>query len=81
MEFYQKPTVEPLTADALCVRCGGGMTGDEAALNLKYRGRHVKDYLCPACLGETMGLSADKMREMIIVFRKQGCRLFSPWET
>ncbi len=67
----------PLT-DARCTRCGAGMTGNEAALNKKYIGRHVTSYLCPACLGERLGLSAEDLHGMIEVFRKQGCRLFSP---
>lgn len=56
------------------------MTSDEAALNYKYIGRHVKDFLCPACLGHDLGTTADEMRRMIDVFRRQGCRLFSPTE-
>ncbi len=68
------------TAFATCIRCGAGMTTDEAALNRKYIGRHIREFLCPACLGEQVGLSADEMRGMILVFRRQGCRLFSPLE-
>ncbi len=61
-----------------CPRCGATMTGDEAALNRKYRGRFVTDTLCPVCLGEHLGLPPDTLRRMIDVFRRQGCRLFSP---
>ncbi len=68
-------------SDASCPRCGAGMTGDEAALNKKYIGRHVTDYLCPTCLGERLGLSVEELHRMIEVFRRQGCRLFSPLET
>lgn len=80
MEWYPKPVAEAPAADAYCVQCGRGMTGDEAALNLKYAGRHVTEYLCPTCLGEKLGLSAEQLRERITLFRRQGCRLFSPWE-
>ena len=62
----------------VCKRCGAGMTSDEAALNYKYVGRHVKDFLCPACLGHDLGATPETMRQMIDVFRRQGCRLFSP---
>ena len=34
-------------ADAYCVKCGGGMTGDEASLNYKYVNRMAKEFLCP----------------------------------
>lgn len=55
------------------------MTGDEASLNYKYVNRMAKEFLCPHCLGERVGLSADTLRDMIVVFRKQGCMMFSPW--
>ncbi len=79
--FYNQSDVSDAPpADAHCIRCGTGMTGDEAALNKKYLGRHVTSYLCPACLGERLGLSTDDLHHMIDVFRRQGCRLFSPME-
>ena len=34
-------------ADAFCIVCGAGMTGDEAALNYKYISRQCRDFLCP----------------------------------
>ena len=55
------------------------MTGDEASLNYKYVNRMAKEFLCPECLGERMGTSAEQLRRMITVFRKQGCLMFSPW--
>ena len=45
------------------------MTSDEAALNYKYIGRHVKDFLCPACLGHDLGTTADEMRKFFRAFR------------
>ncbi len=42
-------------ADAFCIVCGVGMTGDEAALNYKYISRQCRDFLCPACLGKKAG--------------------------
>ncbi len=36
--------------------------------------------LCPACLGKRLELKPETLREMITLFRKQGCTLFSPWE-
>ena len=54
------------------------MSGDEAALNYKYVSRQCRDFLCPACLGERLGLSPKALHHMIFVFRSQGCRLFSP---
>ena len=49
-------------ADAFCIVCGAGMTGDEAALNYKYISRQCRDFLCPACLGKKLGLSPDIIR-------------------
>ena len=79
MEFYQKPVMELRAADAYCVACDAPMTSDEAALNYKLVDKKTRHILCPACLSKKTGLSIDTMREMIILFRKQGCRLFSPW--
>lgn len=79
MELYTNPAAKLKPADAYCVKCGGGMTGDEAALNYKYVNRMAKEFLCPACLGERMGVSVETLHEMIVTFRKQGCRMFSPW--
>ena len=79
MERYEKPIVEQRPADVYCVQCDGPMTGDEAALNYKLVDKKNVSFLCPACLGEKMELSPAVLREMIVLFRKQGCRLFSPW--
>jgi hypothetical protein len=56
------------------------MTGDEAALNYKFVNRLVKEFLCPACLGQRMGVTVEYLQGMIVTFRKQGCMMFSPWE-
>ena len=80
MEFYTKPVMEGHSADAYCVECDAPMTGDEAALNYKLVDKKTDRLLCPVCLGRKMELSPDVLREMIILFRKQGCRFFSPWQ-
>ncbi len=79
MEFYQKPVVETRSADAYCVACDAPMTGDEAALNYKLVDKKTTHILCPACLSQKMALSPETLREMITLFRKQGCTMFSPW--
>ena len=80
MEFYQKPTVVERSADAYCVECDSPMTGDEAALNYKLVDKKTSHILCPTCLGKKMELPPHTLREMITLFRKQGCVLFSPWD-
>ena len=81
MEFYTKPRPADAgrSAYAYCVKCDSPMTGDEAALNFKYVNRLAKEYLCPACLSKRTGFSVAYLQDMIVVFRKQGCRMFSPW--
>ena len=79
MEFYQKPIVPQRPADEYCVECDSPMTGDEAALNYKLVDKKTTHLLCPACLARKTMLSTDTLREMIVLFRKQGCVLFSPW--
>ena len=79
MEFYQKPALETRSADEYCAECGSPMTGDEAALNYQLVDKKTAHLLCPACLGRKMELSQESLREIITLFRKQGCTLFSPW--
>ena len=80
MEFYQKPAVDTHSSDESCAACGSPMTGDEAALNYKLVDKKTTRLLCPACLGKRLELPPESLREMITLFRKQGCTLFSPWE-
>ena len=79
MEFFQKPVMETRSADAYCADCDAPMTGDEAALNHKLTDRKTTHLLCPVCLGKKLALSPETLREMITLFRKQGCLMFSPW--
>ena len=79
MEFFQKPVMEGRPADVYCADCDTPMTGDEAALNYKLTDRKTTHLLCPICLGKKLSLSPETLREMITLFRKQGCRFFSPW--
>ena len=79
MECYRRPVAEGRPADAYCVECDAPMTGDEAALNYKLTDRKTTHILGPACLGKKLELSPNTLQEMIILFRKQGCRMFSPW--
>ena len=79
MEFFQKPVMEVRSADAYCADCDAPMTGDEAALNYKLTERKATRLLCPVCLGKKLALSPETLREMITLFRKQGCLMFSPW--
>lgn len=80
MEFYRKPVAEARPADEYCAECDAPMTGDEAALNYKLVDKKTTRLLCPACLGKRLELPPAHLRKMIILFRKQGCTLFSPWE-
>ena len=80
MEYYRTPVVKPRPADAYCAECDAPMTGDEAALNYQLVDKKTTPILCPACLGMKMELPPATLREMITLFRKQGCTLFSPWE-
>ena len=79
MECYRKPVATGRPADAYCVECDAPMTGDEAALNYKLTDRKTTHILCPACLGKKLELPTHTLLEMIVLFRKQGCRMFSPW--
>lgn len=65
--------------DAFCDRCGAGMTQDEAALNRKLINRAATTCLCPACLAAQFGTDVEWLYDRMNFFRRQGCRLFSPW--
>ena len=80
MEFYRKPVVAARPADEYCAECDAPMTGDEAALNYKLVDKKTTRLLCPACLSKRLELTPAHLHEMIVLFRKQGCTLFSPWE-
>ena len=82
MEYYTKnrPVSTGRSAYAYCVKCDSPMTGDEAALNYKLVNRFAKEFLCPVCLGQRMGVTAEHLQGMIVTFRKQGCMMFSPWD-
>ena len=51
----------------------------KASLNYKLVDKKTTHLLCPACLGKKLELTPETLREMITLFRKQGCTLFSPW--
>ena len=78
MKFYAKPVAMGRPADAYCVECDAPMTRDEAALNYKLVDKKTTHILCPACLGKRMELPPETLRDMITLFRKQGCTLFTP---
>lgn len=79
MKFYAKPVAMGRSADVYCVECDAPMTRDEAALNYKLVDKKTTHILCPACLGKRMELPPETLRDMITLFRKQGCVLFTPW--
>lgn len=76
---YTRPVSAGRSADAYCAECDAPMTGDEAALNYKLVSKTATRLLCPVCLGRLTGESPEHFRKMILLFRKQGCTLFTPW--
>ena len=76
---FGRPVSVGRSADAYCAECNAPMTGDEAALNYKLVNKTTTYLRCPSCLGKLTGESPEHFQEMIVLFRKQGCTLFSPW--
>ena len=76
---YGRPIATGRSADAYCAECDAPMTGDEAALNYKLVNKTTTYLRCPLCLSRLTGETPEHFREMIVLFRKQGCTLFSPW--
>ena len=77
---YNRPVSKGRSADAYCAECDAPMTGDEAALNYKLVSKTTTHLRCPACLGKLTGETPEHFQKMIVLFRKQGCTLFTPWK-
>ena len=63
-------------AGKACVRCGKGVSRDEAALTRKLINRGMDAAWCLSCLGEHFRVDRRTLENKIDQFREQGCTLF-----
>ena len=60
-----------------CVRCGAGLSADEAALTRKLVNRGAREFLCLPCLARHFDVPESELRRKIREFREMGCTLFN----
>lgn len=70
--------LNPAKADvARCRYCGAALCADEIALTKKLVDRTATEFACLDCLAAFFGCSAERLRQKIEQFRRNGCRLFT----
>jgi DNA-directed RNA polymerase subunit RPC12/RpoP len=65
---------------SFCQKCGKPLHPDEEGLSIKLLGHNITEYYCIDCLGAKMGITPNRLREMIERYRDLGCQLFTPRE-
>ena len=59
-----------------CIKCGAGLSQDEKALHRKLVNRGAEEFMCKRCLSAHFDIPVEKLDELVIYYRKQGCMLF-----
>lgn len=59
-----------------CTKCGGRLSKDMIALNMKLFGHSTNSRICLKCLARDLGTSKKELKKMIEEFKEQGCKLF-----
>lgn len=61
-----------------CYRCGAALDSFDTGCHRKLINRAAEECLCRSCLCLELGISRERLEEMIVRFRRQGCTLFPP---
>ncbi len=68
----------PETGDGShCRLCGRSLLPVEISLTLKLLDKAATRYYCKRCLAEKTNLSEEELDELVLLFRRQGCTLFT----
>ncbi|SDE85714.1 hypothetical protein [Sporomusa acidovorans] len=59
-----------------CMYCEAELSKDIKALNKKFLGRNIQQFMCVTCLADFMGCSEEDLLIKIEEFKEQGCTLF-----
>ncbi|MFH1882311.1 MAG: hypothetical protein ABIL62_06330 [Planctomycetota bacterium] len=60
-----------------CIACGKEhLSKDEIGLNKKLIHHEVERMMCLTCIAEYFETPVDEMKDMVEVFKRQGCDLF-----
>ena len=59
-----------------CRFCGEKLKRDWIALNKKFLGRNVEEFMCIACLAENLDCTVEDLQTKIEEFKEEGCTLF-----
>lgn len=60
-----------------CCDCDKNLSKDEVALSRKMLGRNIESFFCLECLAIFIECDVASLKEKILVFKEQGCTLFS----
>jgi hypothetical protein len=60
-----------------CTYCGKEkLSRNEIGLNKKLIHRQIERMMCLTCMAEDLETTEEEMKEMIEIFKRQGCELF-----
>jgi len=60
----------------ICKKCGSKLKKDWIALNKKFFGRTVNEFVCISCMAEGLGWTVEDLEDKIEEFKEDGCDLF-----
>ena len=60
-----------------CLRCGRALLPVEMSLTMKLIDKAATRYYCKHCLAERTNLTEKELDELVLLFRRQGCALFT----
>ena len=61
----------------ICVSCGKkDLDKDTVGINRKLLGMDLKSFYCMDCLADYLGCTVQDIKDKIVEFKEEGCRLF-----
>ncbi|NMP36932.1 MAG: hypothetical protein GX051_02235 [Clostridiales bacterium] len=65
-----------MNSDEYCISCGAELCNDDIGFHKKMINRGATEFMCTQCLAEYFGISLEKAKSMIEMYRESGCTLF-----
>lgn len=60
-----------------CMKCGAALTHDDMGIYRKLISRGSTEFMCKKCLAEKLGVTVQRLDELIEYYRSTGCMLFN----